>query len=46
MATLTASDERTRSISRTRPAERRRKTLAPRAYYWFVWPAVMSGMKR
>jgi len=43
MATLTASDARARSVSRSRPTtERRRGTLAPRAYYWFVWPAVIA----
>ncbi|MEV7693746.1 sugar ABC transporter permease [Microbacterium sp. NPDC089189] len=44
MAALTASEAtRASSASRRRTATpRRRGALAPRAYYWFVWPAVLA----
>ena len=43
MATVTADG--TRRAQRggpAQPAGRRRIKLAPRAYYWFVWPAVIA----
>ncbi len=43
MATVTASGTRGRSASRIRSTTGPRRTrLAPRAYYWFVWPAVIA----
>ena len=43
MATVTADGtRRAERVGSAQPAERRRTKLAPRAYYWFVWPAVIA----
>lgn len=43
MATVTADGtRRAEGVRPTEPAMRRRSKLAPRAYYWFVWPAVIA----
>lgn len=39
MATVTTADTRRPDAT---AAPRKRSKLAPRAYYWFVWPAVLA----
>lgn len=41
MATVTETAAR-RQRTAAAPAPRKRSKLAPRAYYWFVWPAVIA----
>ncbi|MFF2634169.1 carbohydrate ABC transporter permease [Microbacterium sp. NPDC058021] len=41
MATVTAAAA-SKPRSSAPPAPRKRSKLAPRAYYWFVWPAVIA----